>query len=74
MGKKGIIRTISIVMFVVAFVWVWICALCPTLWINVTVFGHELGLEEVRLFYKLYVIVMIVLFVVSFFVKGKKKS
>ncbi len=52
----------------------WIAIHCPTLDIDIYIGSYEVTVEQVRLFYKLYIVVMIVLFVASFIVKDKKKE
>lgn len=71
MGKKGLLRLVSLVMFLAAAVFV-ICALsCPTCGSTFYIFGIPIGVEVWRAFYLFYTIVMFALFAASFFVKKK---
>ncbi len=74
MSRRWTLRIISIVMFIVGFVFFWIAIHCPTLGVDIYIGSYEVTVEQVRLFYKLYIVVMIVLFVVSYIVKDRKKE
>lgn len=72
MSKKVILRLISLAMLVIAVIFV-ICALSnPALGSAFYIFGIRIGADVWRMFYRLYVIVMVILFVSSFFVKKNK--
>ena len=72
MKTKIKLRLISLAMFVVAVVFV-ICALsAPTLGKTIYIGDFVFGAEQWRFCYKVYAVVMVALFVSSFFVKGKK--
>lgn len=71
MSKRVVLRLISLVMFIVAVVFV-ACALSnPALGSTFYIFGIRIGVKVWHAFYLTYVIVMIALFAVSFFVKKK---
>ena len=72
MNKKKLFRIISLIMFIVAVIFV-VCALsCPTLGTTIYIGSFAFGAQQWRICYLIYVIVMVVLFAASFFVKGKK--
>lgn len=72
MSKKVILRLTSLAMLVVAGIFV-ICALSnPALGSAFYIFGIRIGAQVWRMFYRFYVIVMVILFVSSFFVKKNK--
>lgn len=72
MSKKVILRLISLAMLVIAVIFV-ICALSnPALGSAFYIFGIRIGADVWRMFYRLYVIAMVILFVSSFFVKKNK--
>lgn len=71
MNAKTILRLISLAMFVVAVVFVFIALSCPTCGGVFYIGSFRVGAEVWRAFYKGYVIVMIGLFAASFFVKKK---
>ena len=69
MTKRGILRLISFIMFVIAIVFV-MCALsAPNLGRVFYVGNIKIGVEVWRTFYKIYAFVMVALFIASFFVK-----
>lgn len=71
MNKRVVLRIISLVMFVIAVVFV-ACALSnPTLGSTFYIFGIRIGVKVWHAFYLAYVICMIALFAVSFFIKKK---
>ena len=72
MKTKTKLRLISLAMFVVAVVFVFCALACPTLARTIYIGNFAFGAEEWRLCYKIYAIVMVSLFGVSFFVKEKK--
>ena len=70
MKKK--LRIISLAMFVIAIVFV-VCALsAPNLGHAIHIGNYRFGAEQWRICYAIYVIVMVALFISSFFVKEKK--
>ena len=72
MQTKTILRLISLVMFVVAVIFV-ACALsCPTCGSVFYIGSIRIGADVWRAFYAIYAIVMVLLFVLSFFVRKKK--
>ena len=73
MQKKKLFRIISLIMFVIAVVFV-LCAIsAPNLGRTIYIGSFEFGAEQWRVCYAIYAIVMIVLFIASFFVKDNKK-
>ena len=72
MKTRKTLRLISLIMMIVAVVFV-ICALsAPTLGKTLYIGSFVFGAEQWRFCYKVYAIVMVALFGVSFFVKDKK--
>ena len=72
MKRKTRLRLISLLMLVVAVVFV-LCALsAPNLGRTIYIGDFVFGAEQWRFCYKVYVLVMAVLLGVSFFVKEKK--
>lgn len=72
MNKKKLFRIISLIMFIVAVIFV-VCALsCPTLGTTIYIGSFAFGAKQWRVCYLIYVLVMVLLFAASFFVKGKK--
>lgn len=72
MQTKTILRLISLVMFVVAVIFV-VCALsCPTCGSVFYIGPLRIGADVWRAFYAVYALVMVLLFVLSFFVRKKK--
>lgn len=70
MKKK--LRIISLVMLVIAIIFV-ICALsAPNLGHTIYIGSYEFGAEQWRICYAIYVIIMAALFISSYFVKEKK--
>ena len=72
MSKRGKLRLISLVMLIVAVIFV-ICALsCPTCGSVFYIGPFRIGSDIWRKFYAAYVIVMCALFIASFFVSKQK--
>lgn len=72
MKTKTVLRIISLVMFIIAVIFV-ACALsCPTCGSTFYIGPLRIGSDVWRAFYAVYAIVMVLLFVVSFFVRKKK--
>ena len=72
MSKKAILRLISLIMFIIAIVFVFIAISAPTLGKTIYIGDYAFGAEQWRMCYKIYAVIMIGLFVASFFVKNKK--
>lgn len=68
------LRLLSLAMFVVAVIFVFCALACPTLGRTICIGDFKFGAEQWRICYKIYAIVMVGLFAVSFFVKGKQKA
>ena len=72
MSKRTILRLISLVMFIVAVIFIF-CALSnPALGKTIYIGSFRFGAEQKHLFYALYVILMDGLFIASFITKEKK--
>ncbi len=71
MGTRKILRVISLIMLVVAVVFVYIALHCPTCTVPKYVLGFRTTLDMWKTFYKGYVVVMALLFFASFFFKKK---
>ena len=72
MRNKTKLRLISLAMFVVAVVFVFCALACPTLGRTIYIGDFKFGAEQWRFCYKVYAVVMVALFGISFFVKEKK--
>lgn len=73
MKPRMMLRLISLIMLIVAVVFV-ICALSnPTLGKTIYIGSFEFGAEHWKVCYAIYVVIMVLLFVASFFVKNKPK-
>ena len=72
MKARRILRLISLVMLIVAVVFVFCALSAPTLGKTIYIGNFVFGAEQWRFCYKVYVIVMVALFGISFFVKDKK--
>jgi len=59
-------------MFIVAVVFVFIAISAPTLGKTIYIGDYAFGAEQWRMCYKIYAVIMIGLFVASFFVKKNK--
>lgn len=73
MNKKVILRIISLVMLVIALVFVAIALGHPELGSVFYIGSIRIGARECLMFYKAYLVLMIALFAASFFVKNSKK-
>lgn len=72
MKKQKTLRRISLIMLIAAVLFV-LCALsAPTLGRTIRIGSSVFGAEQWRFCYKIYAIVMVSLFVTSFFVREKK--
>lgn len=72
MQSKTILRIFSLIMFIIAVVFVFIALSCPTCGSVFYIGSIRIGSEVWRVFYAIYAIVMVLLFVASFFVPKKK--
>lgn len=72
MKRKTKYRMICFVMLIVAVVFVFFALAAPNLGSTIYIGGYSFGAEQWRLCYKVYLVVMIILFISSFFVKDKK--
>ena len=71
MQTKTVLRIISLIMLIVAVIFV-VCALsCPTCGSTFYIGSLRIGADVWRVFYAIYAIVMVFLFLLSFFVKKK---
>lgn len=73
MKMRRILRLISLVMLIVAIIFVFCALSCPTLGRTIYFGDYAFGAEQWRVCYAIYTIIMVVLFIVSFFVKDKRK-
>ena len=74
MKTRTNLRLISLTMFVVAVIFVFCALACPTLGRTIYIGDFKFGAEQWRFCYKVYAIVMVMLFGSSFFVKEKKQE
>lgn len=74
MSKRGKLRLASLIMLLIAVVFVFIAISCPTCGRVFYIGSFKVTAEVCRTFYKGYVVVMIGLFIASFFVKNGKKQ
>ena len=72
MKARRTLRLISLVMLIVAVVFVFCALSAPTLGKTIYIGNFVFGAEQWRFCYKVYAIVMVALFGISFFVKDKK--
>ena len=72
MKTRTKLRLISLAMFVVAVIFVFCALACPTLGRTIYIGDFKFGAEQWRFCYKVYSVVMVALFGISFFVKEKK--
>lgn len=73
MSARRILRLISLVMFIIAVVFVFIALSCPTCGRTIYIGSFRFGAEQWRICYAIYAIVMVLLFIISFFCKKKAK-
>ena len=66
------LRLISLVMFIVAVIFVFCALSAPTLGKTIYIGDFVFCAEQWRFCYKIYAFVMVTLFVASFFIKEKK--
>ena len=74
MSTRKRLRSISLAMLVVAVVFVFCALSCPPLGRTIYIGDFKFGAEQWRVCYAVYALVMVFLFVVSFFVKNKSDS
>ena len=72
MSKRTLLRLISLIMFIIAVVFVFIAISAPTLGKTIYIGDYAFGAEQWRVCYAIYAVIMVVLFVASFFVKKNK--
>ena len=72
MKTRKILRVTSLIMLLVAVVFVFCALACPTLGRTIYIGDFKFGAEQWRFCYKVYAIVMVVMFVNSFIVKDSK--
>ena len=72
MKTRKILRVTSLIMLLVAVVFVFCALACPTLGRTIYIGDFAFGAEQWRFCYKVYAIVMVVMFGLSFFIKDKK--
>ena len=72
MSKRTLLRLISLIMFIIAVVFVFIAISAPTLGKTIYIGNYAFGAEQWRVCYAIYAVIMVVLFVASFFVKKNK--
>ena len=72
MKTRTKLRLISLTMFVVDVIFVFCALACPTLGRTIYIGDFKFGAEQWRFCYKVYAVVMVALFGISFFVKEKK--
>lgn len=73
MKTKNILRLISLVMLIVAVIFVFCALPNPALGKTIYIGNFVFGAEQWRFCYKIYAAVMVGLFIASFFVKEKSK-
>ena len=72
MKAKRTFRLISLVMLIVAVIFVFCALSAPNLGQTIYIGNFEFGAEQWRVCYAVYAIVMVALFAASFFVKDNK--
>ena len=69
MSTRNKLRIASLIMFIIAVIFVFIAVSVPTLGRVIYIGGYKFGADQWRVCYKAYVVIMIALFAASFFVK-----
>ena len=69
MSTRNKLRLVSFLMLVIAVIFVFIAVSVPTLGRVIYIGDYKFGADQWRVCYKAYVVIMIALFVSSFFVK-----
>ena len=72
MKTRRSLRLISLLMLIVAVIFVICARSSPTLGHTIFIGNYVFGAEQWRICYAVYVLIMIALFVLSFFVKKKR--
>ena len=72
MKTRRTLRLISLLMLIVAAIFVFCALSSPTLGRAIYVGNYAFGPEQWRICYAVYVIIMVALFALSFFVKKKR--
>lgn len=72
MKKK--LRVASLVMLIVAVVFVSCNLACPTLGEAICIGRFRFGAEQARICYAVYAVIMVLLFIASFFFRGEQKE
>ena len=72
MKTKTKLRLISLIMLIVAIIFVFCALSAPTLGKTIYIGDFVFGAEQWRFCYKVYAVVMVALFGASFFVKERK--
>ena len=72
MKTKMKLRLVSLIMLIVAIIFVFCALSAPTLGKTIYIGNFVFGAEQWRFCYKVYAVVMVALFGASFFVKEKK--
>ena len=72
MNTRKTLRIISLLMLLIAVVFVFCALACPTLGKTIYIGNFRFGAEQWRTCYKLYATVMLGLFVASFFIRKTK--
>lgn len=72
MTRKRLLRLISLVMLIVAVIFIFCALSAPTLGRTIYIGSYAFGARQWRICYAIYAVIMALLFVVSFFVKEKK--
>ena len=73
MNKRILLRLISLFMFIVAAVFVFIAVSVPTLGKTIYIGDFAFDAHCWRICYGIYAAVMVIIFIASFFVKGVEK-
>lgn len=73
MNARGVLRLISLLMLIIAVIFVGIAMSCPTCGSVIYIGSFRFGAEQWRICYAIYAIVMVLLFILSFFCKKKPK-
>ena len=72
MKKK--LRIASLIMLVIAVIFVFCALACPTLGRVFYIGNFRFGAEQARICYAVYTAIMVLLFIAAFFVKGNQKE
>ena len=72
MKKK--LRIASLIMLVIAVIFVYCALACPTLGRVFYIGNFRFGAEQARICYAVYAVIMVLLFIASFFVRGNQKE